>query len=255
MDPDSGGVVKASLRLWAAGEDGYSSDADRETAKKLDWQITPKLAEEIESQLPNRWQVEAFLRRMMYLPVLYAQVKDARQARRDLNDVDNDIEKAAERLADLIESRKSRERAAGLHSDQEWSVFEWIAYAVACCPDEHLAAKFDVLIREDLDKIQAVANPGRWPRDSDIVRAIGARRDRTSMDEHGLLAALKRQHSASGDFLRAYDMQVGYLAGKPIADGVLFPEIFRLSDETLASIAVAVTGDESITARHIGEVR
>lgn len=245
------GAVRQLLSKWADAQECPTAN-ERASIAALRDAMRPQTVEEIERQLPHIYQVSAFLKALIYLRSTYADVKAARPVlNKDLNDKDQQIRGAAEKLARLLDERTELARKAGVY--YEGDVLDWIATA-ARASDARVFAAFAMCFEDDLQRIRRVADDRRWPTDSDIVRAIPSASRRETYGDRGWLAQSARQHSAAGDFLRSYKHQVGRLRGAEVGEWIKFPRDFELSHESLSDIAQAVTGEEDITPKRISDL-
>lgn len=178
-------------------------------------------------------------------------LKEVRERKKELCEVNQTIEKLASELAMELAHRSHLNEVARLWSDTTDDICELIERA--SCDNQH----FQMFLKEDLMYLGSRFDTKYWPSLESIVMAISRDADGAEIitKDNLTAAALVSNRPSNADFLRA--LYRGF-DNHFLSHGGGLPDGFRLSDAAMASVmncALNLRPDQLIDAEYVKGLR
>lgn len=175
--------------------------------------------------------LKGFFDVFLYTPVAWSpeKIREARIARKELIDVNEQISLVASQLAGLLTRRDELKEYSSFSCDTHYHVLDVMAEA-----SEHNYL-FESHVKEHLDEVQYQYDLKYWPSLSAFVEVIGINADGTEVvaNDPATAAATEGRRSGLADFLKAFAARV---SDNTVKHQGFIPNDFKLSDNALASL-------------------
>lgn len=190
--------------------------------------------EELHASLSRRHRaLEAFFDVFASTPMAWSPEKlnKARQARKELTDINTRIAAVADDLAELLARRDEIKEASSFSCDTFYHALDPIE-AAAESEANHL---FEWHVKEHLDSLQGQYDLKYWPTLSAVVQAIGedAQNAEVYAQDPATASATESRRPGLSDFLKAYFARI---KDNSISAHGFIPNDFSVSDNALASL-------------------
>ncbi len=154
----------------------------------------------------------------------------ARVARDELADVNRQIARKAEELAELLERRTDLNNTSGFSSETNYHVCDVIEAA-----SEHNYL-FNAWVKDRLDALRGQFDLKYWPSLDQVLRQLAADAEKSGMEATDPLtaAATAASRPSRADFFKALFAAIEENSARNYG---LLPRGFKLTDGTLASLA------------------
>lgn len=210
--------------------------------------------EEIHHSLAHRPRaLVAFFDVFVHTPVAWnpEKIREARNARKELTEVNEQISMVANELAHLLTRRDELKERTSFSCDTYYHVLDVVGDA-----SEHNYL-FESYVKDELDTLQHQYDLKYWPSLSSVVEAIGINAEGAEViaRDPAMAAATESRRSGLSDFLKAFSARI---EENTISQHGLIPNDFRLSDNALATLvncALNLDVEELIDASFIKRFR
>jgi hypothetical protein len=196
-------------------------------------------------QIPDPGQWRVVVSRIVTVSAFLSpgRMREAREAKRDLEELRGEISKAAEELARLIERRSALASKWAFDAGDSADVIDLIRKAAAESKDAWLPGLFPQYIEPSLERLRSRYDDKYWPSLPAIIRALANEAKNAHveiLDEHIRSALSSREHSIA-DYFRSLFHDFDEL--RSMSNSYPFPlPPFQFSDRDLAAIAKAALG-------------
>lgn len=197
--------------------------------------------------------LKGFFDVLLHTPVAWNldKIREARNARKELVTLNEQISTAASELAALLTRRTEVKEYSGFSCDTQYHVLDVIAEA---SEHNHL---FDWHVKESLDKLHYQYDMKYLPPLSSFIDTIRINADRAEVvaSDPATAATTESRRSGLADFLKAFAARI---RDNSVRQHGFIPDDFKLSDNTLASLVNCVLNldaDDLINASFIKRFR
>ncbi|QYY33571.1 hypothetical protein K2O51_31580 (plasmid) [Cupriavidus pinatubonensis] len=178
-------------------------------------------------------------------------MKEARSARYDLADVNQQIATKAAELADLLGRRSRLHNTSGFSSNTHYHVCDVID---AACENNY---RFKSEVKERLDTLRAQFDLKYWPSLGQFLQVIGSDAEHACVEATDPLtaAATSAGRPSLADFFKALFKAIEENSAHNYGQ---FPAGFRLTDNTLASLAncaLDIGQDDPVDSAYVKRLR
>lgn len=190
--------------------------------------------EELHASLAHRHRaLESFFDVFTSTPMAWSPEKlnKARQARKELTDINTRIAAVAEDLAELLARRDEIKETSSFSCETFYHALD----AVEIAAESEAIHLFEWHVKEHLDALKGQYDLKYWPSLSTVVQAIGddARNAEVYAREPATASATESRRPGLSDFLKAYFARI---KDNSISAHGFIPNTFSVSDNTLASL-------------------
>ncbi|MFU8158233.1 hypothetical protein ACNAQX_01605 [Pseudomonas aeruginosa] len=204
--------------------------ADRLLARGIE--LRDAYGELYEKLHPRPPALKAFLDLLLSTAAFWSPEKmaQARVARDELADVNRQIARKAEELAELLERRTDLNNTSGFSSETNYHVCDVIEAA-----SEHNYL-FNAWVKDRLDALRGQFDLKYWPSLDQVLRQLAADAEKSGMEATDPLtaAATAASRPSRADFFKALFAAIEENSARNYG---LLPRGFKLTDGTLASLA------------------
>ncbi|MDI5933635.1 hypothetical protein [Halomonas kalidii] len=211
--------------------------ADRLLARRIE--LYDAYAELYKKLNPHPPALQVFLGMLLSTAAFWSREKiaEAREARNELVDVNRQIARKAEELADLMERRSDLHNTSGFSSNTHYHVCDVIE---AASEDNYL---FNSYVKQHLEAIRSQFDLKYWPSLGLLLRelAIDANDPGIEATDPLTAAATVAPRASGADFFKALLAAIEENSAKYYGQ---LPQGFKVTDSTLASLANCALGLE-----------
>ncbi|MEO8644679.1 hypothetical protein [Pseudomonas sp.] len=178
-------------------------------------------------------------------------IKEARQDREELTDLNVRIAKLSELLSDLLSRRTEVKEISSFTSDTYYHIMDVVEDA------SEGNGLFSSHLKDKLDKLTYQYDLKYWPSISKVVTLIGinAANAVTVADDSAASAATEARRPGLADFLKAFEAELDMNRVKNIG---FIPDDFSLTDSSMASLVncgLELEADDLIDASFVKRYR